>query len=164
MRVGASQDWPLLPKQPSTPLRTAVAKSASGRMMLGDLPPSSWATRLTVSAAVLATMMPARVEPVNDTMSTSGCPAMTWPTSGPVPLTRLKTPLGAPAACITSAKRMPLIGAISLGFSTMVQPAASAGATLQTIWLSGQFQGVIRAATPTGSLTTMVPPRNSSKE
>ena len=40
---------------------------------------------------------------------------------------------------------MPLIGAISLGFSTMVQPAAIAGATLQTIWLSGQFHGVISA-------------------
>ena len=49
----------------------------------------------------------------------------------------------------------PLIGAISLGFSTIVQPAASAGATLQTIWLSGQFHGVIRAHTPIGSCTTM---------
>jgi hypothetical protein len=89
MRVGASQDWPLLPKHALTPLRTALSKSASASTMLGDLPPSSCATRLTVSAAVLATMMPARVEPVKETMSTSGCPAMTCPTSGPVPLTML---------------------------------------------------------------------------
>ena len=41
-------------------------------MMLGDFPPSSCATRLTVSAAARATAMPARVEPVNDTMSMSG--------------------------------------------------------------------------------------------
>ncbi len=47
-----------------------------------------------------------------------------------------------------SAKMMPLIGATSLGFSTMVQPAAMAGATLQTIWFKGQFHGVIRPTTP----------------
>ena len=72
MRVGASQDWPLLLKQAATPCVTAVSRSASGSMMLADLPPNSWATRLTVSAAVFATMMPARVEPVKDIMSTSG--------------------------------------------------------------------------------------------
>jgi hypothetical protein len=38
---------------------------------IGDLPPNSWVTRLTVSAADFATMMPARVEPVKDIMSTS---------------------------------------------------------------------------------------------
>lgn len=127
--------------------------------MLADLPPSSCATRFTVSAAVLATTMPARVDPVKETMSTSGWPAITWPTSGPVPLTMLKTPFGTPAASMASAKMMPLIGAISLGLRTTVQPAAMAGATLQTIWLSGQFQGVISAHTPIGSLTTMVEPR-----
>ena len=42
-------------------------------------------------------------------------------------------------------------GAISEGFSTIVQPAASAGATLQVIWLIGQFHGVMRPQTPTGS-------------
>ena len=44
------------------------------------------------------------------------------------------------------------------GFRIMVQPAASAGATLQAIWFSGQFQGVIMPTTPTGSrITTAVP-------
>jgi hypothetical protein len=38
-----------------------------------------------------------------------------------------------PAACITSAKITALKGAISLGFNTIVQPAAMAGATLVTI-------------------------------
>ena len=92
-------------------------------------------------------------------MSTSGWPAIACPTSGPVPLTRLNTPPGAPAASTISAKRIPLIGAISLGFNTTVQPAASAGATLQTIWFNGQFQGVISAATPIGSLTMRLVPR-----
>ena len=44
----------------------------------------------------------------------------------------------------------------------MVQPAASAGATLQAIWLSGQFQGVMKPQTPIGSLTISVVPRRSS--
>ena len=40
----------------------------------------------------------------------------------------------------------------------MVQPAASAGATLQAIWFAGQFHGVMRPHTPTGSRTTLVVP------
>ena len=48
---------------------------------------------------------------------------------------------------------------IPIGFKTTVHPAANAGATLQTIWFSGQFQGVISAATPIASLTMrLVPP------
>ena len=127
--------------------------------MLADLPPSSWATRLTVSAAVFATMIPARVEPVKDIMATSGCPARYCPTVGPSPFTRLNTPLGTRTASMISANTMPLIGAISLGFSTMVHPAAIAGATLQTIWFRGQFQGVMSPATPMGSRTMRVVPR-----
>ena len=42
-------------------------------------------------------------------------------------------------------------GATSVGLSTTVQPAASAGATLHMIWLTGQFHGVIRPQTPIGS-------------
>ena len=56
----------------------------------------------------------------------------------------------------------PSIGAISEGFSTIVQPAAIAGATLQAIWFCGQFHGVMKAQTPIGSLTIRVVPRSSS--
>ena len=60
-------------------------------------------------------------------------------------------------------KICPENGATSEGLSTIVQPAASAGNTLQAIWFSGQFQGVIIAHTPIGSRTTMVAPRGCSK-
>ena len=50
--------------------------------MLADLPPSSRATRLTVPAATSATRLPARVEPVKQTMSTSGWAAIASPTTG----------------------------------------------------------------------------------
>ena len=75
MRVGALQDWPRLRKAAPTPSGTARLSSASGRMIFGDLPPSSWATRLTVGAAACATRTPARVEPVIEIMSTCGCDA-----------------------------------------------------------------------------------------
>ena len=126
--------------------------------MLADLPPSSCATRFTVRAADCATRMPARVEPVNDIMSMSGWADIASPTVGPSPCTMLYTPFGTPAACITSDQITALSGAISDGFSTMVQPVATAGATLQTIWLMGQFQGVIMPMTPTGSREIRVGP------
>ena len=53
-------------------------------MMLATCRRAPACTRLTVSAAALATRMPARVEPVNDTMSMSGCAEIASPTVGPV--------------------------------------------------------------------------------
>ena len=41
----------------------------------------------------------------------------------------------------------------------MVQPTASAGATLQAIWLTGQFHGVMKPHTPIGSRAISVLPR-----
>src|SRR6185369_9724585 len=139
MRVGALHDWPVFITHPCTPAVTVASMSASSRMMLADFPPSSCVTRFTVGAAAVATATPARVEPVNDTMSTPGCDAIAAPTVGPSPFTMLNTPAGTPASCMIWAKRYPESGAISLGLSTIVQPAASAGATLHAIWLTGQF-------------------------
>ena len=131
-------------------------------MMLADLPPNSSATRLTESAANSATRLPARVEPVKLTMSTSGWLANTSPTTGPKPFTRLNTPAGRPASWMISAKIMALTGAISLGFKTTVQPAASAGAIFNVIWFKGKFQGVMQPTTPIGSRTTSEWPTFSS--
>jgi VIT1/CCC1 family predicted Fe2+/Mn2+ transporter len=47
-------------------------------------------------------------------------------------------------------EQMALSGASSDGFSTMVQPAASAGPTFAQIWFCGQFHGVIMPMTPIG--------------
>src|SRR5271166_3349777 len=102
-------------------------------IMLADLPPSSCVTRFTVGAAADATAIPARVDPVKETMATSGCEEMAEPTVGPSPFTILKTPGGRPDSWRICANRNAESGAISLGLRTIVQPAASAGATLQTI-------------------------------
>ena len=106
-------------------------------MTLADLPPSSSATFLTVPAATSATRLPARVEPVKDTMSMPGWAAMASPTPGPVPLTRLNTPAGRPTSSTTSASSQAFSGATSDGLSTTVQPAARAAPTLHMIWCSG---------------------------
>src|ERR1700744_4329201 len=151
MRDGALQDWPELDIMFFTPCEAAFFRSASSSTMFGDLPPNSCATRFTVSAAALATAIPARVEPVNDIMSMPGCEDIASPTGGPSPLMRLNTPLGTPASCMICAQIIASIGAISDGFRIMVQPAASAGTTLQAIWLIGQFHGVIMPTTPIGS-------------
>jgi hypothetical protein len=121
----------------ATPSGTAFSRSASSRITFGDLPPSSIATGFTVAAASSLTRRPARVEPVKETMSTSRCPTIASPTTGPIPVTRLKTPAGRPTASITSASWKAFRGVTSLGFSTTVQPAARAGATLAAIWFSG---------------------------
>ena len=147
---------------PSTPWATTLSTSTSSKTMLADLPPSSCETRLMDSAAVRATRPPTLVEPVNDTMSTSGWPASDSPSEGPAPFTRLKTPGGTPASSTASAKRIAESGAISLGFRTMVQPAASAGATLAVTWFMGQFHGANSAHTPTGSRTILVEPQSCS--
>src|SRR5437899_705032 len=66
---------PPLMKQLVRPTLMAFSKSASGSTTLADFPPSSSATRLIVPLASSLTRRPARVEPVNETMSTSGCAA-----------------------------------------------------------------------------------------
>ena len=94
-------------------------------------------TRLTFSAAASVTSLPARVEPVKETMSTSSCAAIASPTTGPKPVTRLKTPAGSPSSSMISASTKALSGVTSLGLATTEQPAASAGATLAQSWCSG---------------------------
>src|SRR5258706_12291617 len=98
MRVGALQDWPVFRKHARAPSLSAVSKSASSKMMLADLPPSSCVTRFTVGAADVATATPARVDPVKETMATSGWEQSLEPTVMPSPFTMLKTPGGRPAS------------------------------------------------------------------
>ena len=62
---------------------TAAARSASSSTIDALLPPSSSAIRFTDCAPSSETRLPARVDPVKDTMSTSGFPASASPTTGP---------------------------------------------------------------------------------
>ena len=119
--------------------------------MLGDLPPSSSVTRLSARPAFAPISRPTAVEPVKAILSTSGWSTSAAPVS-PSPVITFSTPSGMPASSASSPSRSAVSGVCSAGFSTIVQPAASAGATFQAAIRSGKFHGMICPATPTGSL------------
>ncbi|AEI81466.1 hypothetical protein CNE_BB1p00330 (plasmid) [Cupriavidus necator N-1] len=104
-----------------TPDFTAAARSASSRTSKAGLPPSSCATRLTVGAALIATWTLARVDPVMEAMSTSGCNDSAAPTDCTVAEEHIEDPSG-PASCMISAKIRAFRGEISEALSTTVQP------------------------------------------
>ncbi|MNL52832.1 hypothetical protein D3C87_1760360 [compost metagenome] len=103
-----------------------ASRSASGKTICGFLPPSSSETFFRVCAALTMVSLPTPVEPVNETISTDGCEVMIEPTSAPVPVTMLTTPLGTPASCRISPRTRVEPELSSEGFTTVVQPAASA--------------------------------------
>ena len=73
-------------------------------------------------------------------------------TAGPAGLgtTTFTTPAGTPARCIISAIANAVRGVSLAGFSTTVQPAASAGPIFRVAIAAGKFHGVANKATPTG--------------
>ena len=71
----------------------ACTGSASGKTMMGFLPPSSSVTSFSPSAASRAMMRPVSTEPTNPMRSTSGCRTMAEPVSPP-PVTTFTTPGG----------------------------------------------------------------------
>ena len=79
-----------------------------------------------------------------------------WPLieAGSVVVTTLRTPSGRPASTSTSVSSSEVSGVRSAGLSTIVQPAAIAGATLRVAIAIGKFQGVMSRHGPTGRLRT----------
>ncbi len=84
------------------------------------------------------------------TFCTSGWATSAAPTSGPKPVTTLTTP-GGRIPCARRANSSTDALANSDGFSTTVLPAASAGPSLFASVISGEFQGISAAITPSGS-------------
>ncbi len=139
-RVAAVQSWPAL-KKPATEMpSTASAMSASSKTTTGALPPSSRWTRLTSLAALAATCMPARTEPVMEAIAGVGCSTISRPVSRSPQIT-LKTPAGssssASAAPMISASSTVEAGVVSEGLRTTALPAAIAGANFQTAIIIG---------------------------
>src|SRR5581483_1263316 len=92
-------------------------------------------------------------------LRTSGLEVSSPPTSGAPAasvVTIVSTPSGSPASSASTASASADSGVCSAGFSTIVQPAASAGAALRVTIADGKFQGVIPAVTPTGCLRTTI--------
>jgi hypothetical protein len=159
MRLRAQQSWPALSKTPYGAEAAAFSTSASANTMLALLPPSSRVTRFTCSAARAMMRVPTSVEPVKQTLRTSGWVTNRSPTTEPFPGRTVRTCSGSPASRASSPIRIALMGVISAGLSTTVLPAASAGAIPQPAIGIGKFHGTITPTTPSGSLkVTSTPP------
>src|SRR5260370_18206271 len=102
---------------------------------------------------------PTGTEPVNEILATSGLRTSSAPTTSPRPATTLQSPFGSSASRTHSSHTRVCNGVSSLGFITVVQPAATAEASLAERKNEFAFQGVIRPATPTGSSVTVVLPQ-----
>ncbi|MNC61595.1 hypothetical protein D3C75_1115460 [compost metagenome] len=122
--------------------------------MAGALPPSSRLTLMMFSAAASITFCPAGTLPVRLTIPTFGLLASSLPTSAPLPVTRLNTPLGSPAASTILLKATALFGDSALGLTTIVFPVIRAGAIFLAIRKNGKFQGRMPVVTPIARLNT----------
>ena len=138
---------------------TASSRSASSNTMNGALPPSSSEIFLRPGAHCAMRSFPTSLEPVNPSLRTEGFEVISPPIAGAssaAPVTTEKTPAGTPASSASAAIASADSGVCSAGFSTIVQPAASAGADLRVGIAAGKFHGVIPAVTPTGSFVTWI--------
>ena len=129
------QSWPAL-KKPAIAIPSAAAsRFASANTTTGALPPSSRCTFFTSSAADFATSIPARIDPVIETIA-----GILWEINArPVsrsPQTTLNTPAGRNSLIISAINNVEA-GVVSDGFSTTVFPAAIAGAHFQTAIIIG---------------------------
>src|SRR5471032_939562 len=154
MRLAQTQVWPALRYFDAMAPSTAASRSASSKTMKGALPPSSSDSFLIVGAHCSISRRPTAVEPVKLSLRTVGLLVISAPISLGSPVTTLNTPGGTPACSASSASASAENGVDSAGFSTMVQPAASAGPALRVIIAIGKFHGVMAAHTPIGSLVT----------
>ena len=107
---------------------TARSKSASSKIMMGALPPSSIDIRLTVSEHCFIKVFPTGVEPVKENFLTMGLLVISVPMAREFLLGKIfNKPEGRPARWASSAKASAESGVSCAGFITMAQPAARAG-------------------------------------
>jgi hypothetical protein len=94
--------------------------------------------------------LPTSVEPVKDSLRTSGCCASGPPHSSLSPVSTWSTPAGKNSWQIAAIIKTPS-DASSAAFSTSVLPAQSAGAIFNAASSTGAFHGMIAPTTPSGS-------------
>ncbi len=131
------------------PLIAAAAAcfgSASGKMMIGFLPPSSSVTRLSPSAAPLATRRPVSTEPMKPTRETSGCATSAAPVV-PSPATTFTTPGGKMPSASRATSKLES-GACSELLMTTQLPAARGAAAFSTQKRNGWLKAFSFATTP----------------
>ena len=144
------QVWPVAAKIPAKAPTTALSKSASSKIILGDFPPNSSVTGINSRPHWAAISRPTFGLPVKLTRSTRPELVSALPTRIS-PVTILITPFGKPAFSTNFANSSVVAEACSEGLITTQLPAAIAGASLLDNKPIGEFQAVISTATPKGS-------------
>src|SRR5258705_3454717 len=125
----------------------AYSKLASAQITTPALPPSS-STTFFLPAFCLS-VQPTAVLPVK-LSSFSRSSETRIPASSFERGKTLRAPAGHPACSMICGKRSEVSEVCGAGFSTMVQPAAIAGASLCATKLIGKLNGVIAAMGPSG--------------
>src|SRR6266566_1967553 len=154
MRLAQTQVWPAFRYFEAIAPLTAISMSASSKTMNGALPPNSSDIFFIVPAHCCISNLPTSVEPVKVNLRTVGFEVSSPPISFDGPVTQENTPFGRPARSANSHKANAENGVAVAGFSTIVQPAASAVPALRVIIAAGKFHGVIAPQTPTGCFST----------
>ena len=121
----------------------------------GFLPPISMTSGRGIGRAPLSRInfMPTSFEPVKTMPSMPALSTSSWPTTLPLPVTKLKTPAGKPASAVASYSFRPRNGVSVAGLNTTVLPATSAPPAGPAASASGKLNGEITAQTPCGRST-----------
>ena len=154
MRLAAVQDSPPLRSLASNAPSTARSRSASSKTISGALPPSSIEVRITRSAHSPISTRPTSVEPVNESLRalTVGDQRLDERARA-VRGEHVEHARRQAASCRMRANSNVVNGVCFAGLTTIVQPAASAGAILRVAIASGKFQGVMSRHGPIGMAT-----------
>ncbi len=132
---------------------TAASISASSNTTNGALPPSSSPSFFTPTEACWYRILPTSVDPVKPTKRTAGCSHKHLADRRRIAGEDVEHALGHAGLLGQRHQRQARVSGVSLaGFSTTVQPAASAGDTFRVIIEHGKFHGVIAPQTPIGCL------------
>ena len=156
-RVCSTQPWPQWVSTAPKPMLRATSSETSSSTTWALLPPSSSCTRFIWLPQRDMMRRPVAVEPVKVTMSMSGLPVISSPTSA-WPVITLSTPGGSSASSAALAISKALSGVQGCGFNTTLQPTAMAGKIFTMFSMNGKLKGVMAPTTPTGSRTKALPP------
>ncbi len=160
IRLAAVQASPMLRSLARTAASTAASRSASSKTTNGALPPSSIELRTTCGPHCASSIRPTSVDPVKESLRIRPSASSGVTTApGSVVVSTFTTPAGMPERISCSANSSVVSGVSSDGLTTIVQPAARAGAIFLVAIASGKFHGVISRHGPTGWRVTTIRPR-----
>ena len=119
------------------------------------MPPSSKLTCDKLCEEFLIICLAVSGPPVKAILSTKLCCVNAFPQGSPKPVIIFTTPLGISVFSIILANSKSVTGANSDALTTTVFPIASAGASFTAVSSICEFQGIIAATTPIGTLVVV---------